>query len=40
MVIARIVSGVHWLSDIIGGVFLSVGLVSMYYFLYKIKKDL
>ena len=40
MVIARLVSGVHWLSDIIGGVFLSAGLVSMYYFLYKIKKDL
>ena len=40
MVTARLVSGVHWLSDIIGGIFLSIGLVAMYYFLYKIKKDL
>ncbi len=40
MVTARLISGVHWLSDIIGGIFLSTGLVSMYYFLYKIKKDL
>ena len=40
MVTARLLSGVHWLSDIIGGIFLSAGLVSMYYFLYKIKKDL
>lgn len=40
MVIARLVSGVHWFSDIIGGIFLSAGLVAMYYFLYKIKKDL
>ena len=40
MVTARLISGVHWLSDIIGGIFLSAGLVSMYYFLYKIKKDL
>lgn len=40
MVTARLLSGVHWLSDIIGGIFLSTGLVSMYYFLYKIKKDL
>ena len=40
MVNARLLSGVHWLSDIIGGIFLSAGLVAMYYFLYKIKKDL
>ena len=40
MVTARLLSGVHWLSDIIGGIFISTGLVSMYYFLYKIKKDL
>lgn len=40
MVTARLLSGVHWLSDIIGGIFLSAGLVSMYYLLYKIKKDL
>ena len=30
MVIGRLVSGVHWFSDIIGGVFLSGGLVLMY----------
>ena len=40
MVTSRLISGVHWLSDIIGGIFLSFGLVAMYYFLYKIKKDL
>ena len=30
MVIGRLVSGVHWLSDIIGGIFLSVGLSFLY----------
>ena len=30
MVIGRLVSGVHWLSDIIGGALISVGLVIMY----------
>lgn len=30
MVIGRLMSGVHWLSDIIGGVFLSFGLVYLY----------
>lgn len=30
MVIARLVSGVHWLSDIIGGVLLSASLVNFY----------
>lgn len=30
MVIARLVSGVHWLSDIIGGLLLSAGLVMLY----------
>ena len=31
MIGARLVSGVHWLSDIIGSMFISLG----YYFLYK-----
>ena len=30
MVIGRLVSGVHWISDIIGGALLSTGLVLMY----------
>lgn len=30
MIIARLLSGVHWLTDIIGGTLLSLGLVTMY----------
>ena len=31
MVVGRLVSGVHWLTDIIGGMLLSTGLVTAYH---------
>lgn len=39
MVVARLISGVHWFSDIIGGILLSTGLVMLYcYFIRRISK--
>lgn len=39
MVIGRLISGVHWLSDIIGGGLISVGLVLMYHFFISQKTE-
>lgn len=35
MVVGRLMSGVHWLSDIIGGALISAGLVMLYASLHK-----
>ena len=35
MVVGRVLSGVHWITDIIGGALLSTGLATGYYFVLK-----
>ncbi len=37
MVLGRLLSGVHWLTDIIGGLLLSIGMVALYRFLNNLK---
>lgn len=37
MVLGRLISGVHWFSDILGGVLISAGLVFMYRFISNLK---
>lgn len=39
MVIGRLVSGVHWLTDIVGGALLSAGMVMIYYSVINSKKE-
>ena len=38
MVAGRLASGVHWLTDIVGGVLLSAGLVMMYRYFVSLKE--
>lgn len=40
MVIGRLVSGVHWLSDIVGGMLVSAGMVMIYHALCNVKEKI
>jgi undecaprenyl-diphosphatase len=39
VLLLRTISGVHWISDIIGGIIISLTLVSYYQLAYYYKKD-
>lgn len=39
VLLLRLISGVHWISDIIGGIIISMTLVSYYQLIYYYKKD-
>lgn len=38
MIAGRLISGVHWFTDVLGGLFLSIGLVNFYKFLCNLKQ--